>query len=212
LLIADCRPMVARALADAFEETDGVVIRAVCYEAGSLSTQLAPAGSTDALVVDTEMFEGNASRAIEVVRGLDPTVAVLLLTTRVDDALLRAIAHELVSCISAYSEALAIVSALWALLAGQSILPHEVQRALTEMLRRPPAPPDTLLTLREQQVLELAATGLTISQIGATLHISHSTAKAHLLRVYEKLHAPNRSAAVANAVARGILRLSTEAA
>lgn len=61
-------------------------------------------------------------------------------------------------------------------------------------------------------MLELAAAGLTISQIAARLYISHSTAKTHLLRVYEKLDAPNRSAAVATAVSRGMLTMSTSAA
>ncbi len=79
-------------------------------------------------------------------------------------------------------------------------------------LNDPPPPPGPALTSREGQVLELAATGLTISQIAATLHISHSTAKTHLLRVYEKLEAPNRSAAVATALARGMLSVGVPAA
>ena len=58
-------------------------------------------------------------------------------------------------------------------------------------------------------MLELAAAGLTVFQIATTLHISHSTAKTHLLRVYEKLEAPNRSAAVAIALGRDVIRIST---
>ena len=57
-------------------------------------------------------------------------------------------------------------------------------------------------------MLELAAAGLTVFEIAGRLHISHSTAKTHLLRVYEKLEAPNRSAAVAIAAGRGMLRLT----
>jgi len=79
-----------------------------------------------------------------------------------------------------------------------------VQRALADRLRQP----SPLLTSREQQVLQLAAAGLTVSQIADRLYISDSTAKSHLRRIYDKLEAPNRSAAVATAVARGILRVS----
>ena len=61
-------------------------------------------------------------------------------------------------------------------------------------------------------MLELAATGLTVSEIAATLHVSHSTAKIHLLRVYEKLGAPNRSAAVVIALGRGMLHVKAAAA
>jgi DNA-binding NarL/FixJ family response regulator len=78
-------------------------------------------------------------------------------------------------------------------------------------VRRHPPPPHPRLTSREEQVLELAATGLTVFQIATSLHISHSTAKTHLVRVYEKLEAPNRSAAVAIAFGRGMLRAGTAA-
>jgi DNA-binding CsgD family transcriptional regulator len=80
------------------------------------------------------------------------------------------------------------------------------------VVRQPTPPPSPHLTAREEQVLELAATGLTVFQIATRLHISHSTAKTHLLRVYEKLGAPNRSAAVATALARGLLQVSSTAA
>jgi DNA-binding NarL/FixJ family response regulator len=157
------------------------------------------------------MFDGGVSDALAAIRRVDSCVPALLLTTRVDEPLLEALANERVSCASAYSEADVILSALRALLADHTLLPPEVQRALTDRLRRPPSPPP-LLTLREEQVLELAATGLTIGQIAGRLCISHSTAKTHLMRIYEKLEAPNRSAAVATAAARGMLRVSNAAA
>jgi DNA-binding NarL/FixJ family response regulator len=150
--------------------------------------------------------------AVEAVRALQPAVDVLVLATRVDEVLLEAIACERVACVSAYSDTGVIVAALRALLGGETQLPPEVQQALMSRLRHPPPALSPSLTSREQQVLELAATGLTISQIATNLQISHSTAKTHLLRVYEKLGAPNRSAAVANAVARGLLRPSIAAA
>ncbi len=212
LLIADPRPIAARGLAAALDEADDFAVQAICHAAAQLTTVLAPGSGIEGVVIDAEMFDGDASTTVQAVRALEPVVSVLVLTTRVDDALLKALANSRVSCISAYSEVAAIVSALRPLREGQTVLPPEVQRALTETLRRPPPPPHPLLTLREEQVLELAATGLTISQIGTSLHISHSTAKTHLLRVYEKLEAPNRSAAVANAVARGLLRVSVAAA
>jgi DNA-binding NarL/FixJ family response regulator len=133
---------------------------------------------------------------------------VLLLITRVDQPLLAALTHEHVSCVSAYSDGPPFVSALCALLTGQTLLPPDVQHALLDRLRQPPSPPSAPLTLREEQVLELAASGLTISQTAARLHISHSTVKTHLLHVYGKLDAPNRSAAVAIATARGLVPVS----
>lgn len=212
LLIADRRRTAADGIAAALADALDVVVAGSCHEAELLSKVLGSGNRIEAVVIDAEMFDGNASRAVAAIRLLDPGVAVLLLTTRVDDALLEALAQERVSCVSAYSEAQPLVSALRALISEEIRLPPQVQEALADRLRQPLPPPSPQLTRREEQVLELAATGLTISEIAATLHVSHSTAKSHLLRVYDKLGAPNRTAAVVIAVARGMLHVKAAAA
>lgn len=212
LLIADRRPTAVSGLAAAFENSGDVVVEGICHNPAELPSVLAAGGAIDAVVIDAEMCGCDVADAVDAIRLITPGVPVLVLMTRVDAPLFDAIARGQVSCVSAYSEEHTIVSALRALIVGQISLPPDVQRALTERLRQPPSPPRPLLTTREEQVLELAAAGLTTSQIAARLHISHSTAKTHLLRVYEKLDAPNRSAAVANALARGMLERGTEAA
>jgi DNA-binding NarL/FixJ family response regulator len=211
VLIADRRPIAARGLAATLEETVEFVVQASCCDVRALPTVLGSCSTVEAAVIDAEMFDGDASESLGAIRRHVPGAAVLLLTTRVDERLLEAISRERVSCVSAYSDPAAIVSALRALVHGETQLPPEVQRALADRLRQP-SPARPRLTAREEQVLELAATGLTVVQIAGRLHISHSTAKTHLLRVYEKLEAPNRSAAVANAVARGVLSLRVAAA
>jgi DNA-binding NarL/FixJ family response regulator len=212
VLIADRRPIAVCGLGAAFEDGSEFVAVARCHEARELPKALAAGRAIDAVVIDAEMFEGDASSSVQAVRGVAPGVAVLVLTTRIDARLLEAIAYDHVSCVSAYSEGQTIVSALRALIGGHTHLPPEVQRALMDTLRQPAPPLTPRLTSREEQVLELAATGLTVFQIATRLHISHSTAKTHLLRVYEKLEAPNRSAAVATALARGMLHVSPTAA
>jgi DNA-binding NarL/FixJ family response regulator len=212
LVVADPRPLVARSLTAAFDDEADFVVEASCHDDSELSTALVSGPPIDAVVVDAEMFDDDALGAVEAIRRLEPGAAILLLMTRIDAPLLDALAHDRVSCVSAYSDAHQIMSALRALLAGRTLLPSRLQRAFMTMLSQSDSPPSPGLTLREEQVLELAAAGLTIPQIAARLHISSSTAKTHLLRVYEKLDAPNRSAAIATAVARGMLRVGTPAA
>lgn len=172
VLIADPRPIVTSALAAAFAETPDLVAHGSCHQVAKLPEALGRSGSLDAIVIDTEMFDGDASHAIKAVRRLKPDVAVLALIGVVDGPLLEALSHEDVSCASSYSTAREIVAALRALVNGQTLLPPEVQRALTTMLRQPASMPSPLLTPREKEVLELAATGLTVFEIAATLHIA----------------------------------------
>jgi len=48
------------------------------------------------------------------------------------------------------------------------------------------------ITLRELQVLQLAAEGLTYKEIAATLSITTGTVKKHLQHLYKKLKAGNK--------------------
>jgi ATP/maltotriose-dependent transcriptional regulator MalT len=56
-------------------------------------------------------------------------------------------------------------------------------------------------------VLQLAARGLSNSEIAKELFVSTTTAKAHLVHIYAKLGVNDRTAAVTTALERGIIRL-----
>jgi two-component system response regulator DesR len=61
------------------------------------------------------------------------------------------------------------------------------------------------LSPREQQVLELVATGATNREIATELHLSPHTVKEHTSALYRKLEARNRADAVQRAQRLGIL-------
>ncbi|MEA2391779.1 MAG: hypothetical protein QOK31_1888 [Solirubrobacteraceae bacterium] len=60
-------------------------------------------------------------------------------------------------------------------------------------------------TARECEILQLAAEGMTTSEIAGRLVISHSTVKTHFENVYPKLRARDRASAVAEALRRGLI-------
>ncbi|MFT5468080.1 MAG: DNA-binding NarL/FixJ family response regulator [Verrucomicrobiales bacterium] len=61
------------------------------------------------------------------------------------------------------------------------------------------------LTTREGEVLTLLAKGLVKKQIADQLGISFHTVDGYLRQVYEKLEVPNKNAAVAEALRRGLI-------
>jgi pimeloyl-ACP methyl ester carboxylesterase/DNA-binding CsgD family transcriptional regulator len=69
------------------------------------------------------------------------------------------------------------------------------------------APP---LTLREQQVLRLLASGRSGKEIAADLEISLATAQRHIANIYTKIGARGRVAAVAYAFEHGMARVSED--
>jgi LuxR family quorum sensing-dependent transcriptional regulator len=73
-------------------------------------------------------------------------------------------------------------------------------------LKSLPAPHRANLTLREQEVLMLAANGKSTWEIGEALHISSRTVKAHIKHLCKKLGAVTRTQAVMIAVRDKIIQ------
>ena len=60
---------------------------------------------------------------------------------------------------------------------------------------------------REREILRWAADGKTSWEVSVILNISERTVKFHLTQASLKLNAVNRTAAVAKALARGLIKL-----
>jgi DNA-binding NarL/FixJ family response regulator len=64
---------------------------------------------------------------------------------------------------------------------------------------------DRGLTFREQEILVLLCQRLTDAEIAERLFLSRRTVEAHVSHILQKLEEPNRRAAAAAAVRRGLI-------
>ena len=88
---------------------------------------------------------------------------------------------------------------------GETVLAPAVQAALMREVRDRRDRTATVLSPREGEVLKFLAEGLSAPQIAAELHLSPSTIKTHLQRLYERLEVSDRAAAVAEGMRRGLI-------
>ena len=95
-----------------------------------------------------------------------------------------------------------ILDAIRRVSVGETYLPARIVQKVAEGMRNPELSP------RELTVLQCVAAGKSNKEIGVQLFITEGTVKTHVRRVLEKLGAAGRTAAVREAVHRGLVRLN----
>lgn len=86
-----------------------------------------------------------------------------------------------------------IVKAIHDLYNGGSPMSPYIARKVISSFQKQITPNDnTLLSLREKEVLELLAKGLLYKEIAEKMSVTHETIKKHLKNIYQKLHVQNK--------------------
>jgi DNA-binding NarL/FixJ family response regulator len=102
-------------------------------------------------------------------------------------------------------DAKGICEAVLAAARNEVVVSRQLQMAVADEIRAQAIEKVPPLTDRERDVMHLASGGCSTAEIGRRLFISDSTVKTHLSSVYGKLGVKDRSAAIAQAVKRGLV-------
>ncbi|MER5194410.1 response regulator [Streptomyces sp. NPDC002755] len=206
LLVADDHAVVRAGLRALLEGEPDLEVAA---EAGSgedavrLAARLAP----DLVLMDLRFGSGGID-GIEAVRRLAaeaPGIPVVMLTSYSGRAdVVRALEAGARGYVLKAGPPEELFRAVRGAAAGALGLAPEV---VGELVAQSPAP-ERELSGREVEVVRLLAEGLSNRAIAGALFLSEATVKTHLVRVYRKLGADNRAAAVSEAVRRGLLDLA----
>jgi DNA-binding NarL/FixJ family response regulator len=156
----------------------------------------------DITLMDLQMPEMSGIDAISAIRGEFPEARIIILTTHAGDVqvsrALKAGARGYLLKGSLRNELLETIRAVHA---GQRRVSSEVAAEIAEHST------DDTLTTREVDVLRLVAKGNANKEIAAQLSLTEETVKSHIRNILSKLHANDRTHAVAIGVRRGIIDL-----
>ncbi|GAA2976239.1 response regulator [Actinokineospora diospyrosa] len=201
VLIADDHPIVRSGLRAVLRGEPDLTIAA---EAATAQDAIAKAGLADVVLMDLRFGDGpSGAQATAAITALPDPPHVLVLTTYDTDAdILAAIEAGATGYLLKDAEPEDLVAAIRAAAVGRSALAPGVAARLVDRTRNPVG----ALSARETEVLGLVADGLSNLSISRRLHLSQATVKSHLVRVYAKLGVDSRTAAVAAATARGLIR------
>jgi DNA-binding NarL/FixJ family response regulator len=156
----------------------------------------------DVTLMDLRMRGMNGLQAIEAIREVDPAARVVVLTMYGgDEDIHRALQAGAAGYLLKDTVPEDLIRVIREVHAGQRAIPPEVAATLATRANQP------TLTVREYQVLELLATGKRNKEIAADLGISSDTARAHVKSIFVKFNVHDRTAALAEALRRGIIHI-----
>ncbi|MGW5212161.1 response regulator [Streptomyces sp. NPDC004051] len=203
ILIADDHPVVRAGLRAVLETEPGFSIVGAAATAEE-AVALAAAGGADVVLMDLQFGAGmNGTQATAAITARPGAPRVLIVTTYDTDAdTLPAIEAGATGYLLKDAPPEELAAAVRTAAAGRTTLAPTVADRLMNRLRTPHA----ALTRRETEVLSLVAEGLSNQAIGARLNLTQATVKSHLAHVYAKLDVDSRTAAVAAALALGVIR------
>ncbi|ROP58663.1 response regulator transcription factor [Curtobacterium sp. PhB115] len=204
VFLVDDHEIVRRGVADLIDaEPDLEVVG----EAGTVRDTVGRVAATlpDVVVLDVRLPDGSGIDACRSVRSAFPDIVCLMLTAYDDDramqaAILAGAAGYVVKDIRGQT----LVDDIRRVAAGRRLLPAATVPVTVERLTKDVPDDVAELTLRERQVLELIAGGLTNRQIGDRLGLAEKTVKNYVSGLLAKLGFERRTQAAVYGAEHGL--------
>ncbi|MHC1741654.1 MAG: response regulator [Syntrophobacteraceae bacterium] len=187
-------------------------------EDGEAALRFAEELSPDLILMDLSLPGMSGIEVIRAIKTRQPEVKVLALTVHVDEEYIQAAFQAGADgYVAKDANRQEILNAMEAVLSGKTYLsPGISDRVIKGFLRGAPhsfadrreatsPEPDSVLTLRETEVLTLIASGHTNKAIGELLFISVKTVEKHRANLMAKLDLHTPQALTAYAFERGLL-------
>lgn len=178
-------------------------------QAVKLATELKP----DVVIMDIVMPKLSGIEAARLVKEKSPSTAVLILTAYSDMSYILGLL-EAGACgyLLKNARGSEVVGAIRAVRSGESVLDAAVTRKLlTRVIDTSRVggqrQPGGQLTMRENEILRLAASGMSNKDIADKLFLSLRTVKAHLTNIFNKMGCGSRTDAIIKGLKQGYITL-----
>jgi two-component system, NarL family, response regulator DegU len=204
-LLVDDHTMLRQGLRRGLE-AEGITVVAEAGD-GETAVRLALQHRPDVVLMDVSMPTVDGIEATRRLLKADSQQRVVMLTMHMDRALIEsALRAGAVGYLTKDCSMTEVVEAIKMATNGDTVLSQNLAELMLHEARR--TNDESLISPREEEVLQLVVDGFGTSEIAARLFISQKTVKNHLASIYDKLDATDRTQAVLTAVRMGIVHIT----
>lgn len=204
VLVVDDDVMVQRAILDYLRIAGDIEVVGVCGSAQEALDALATVAA-DVVLMDIHMAGTDGIAATRSVLAAQPEVRVLMLTSHVDDTIVRSAMEAGASGFLLKTVTPAgLVDAVRGTSRGLRVMSDASMRTIHQRPPARPTGPAPDLTERELAVLRHLCEGLSNAEISSALFMSESSVKGYVTSVLRKLDVPTRLKAVVRAHELGL--------
>ena len=213
VVLVDDEALIRGALARALRDAELELVGEAADARGALRlvVDLRP----DVVLMDLRLPDGPAIEVIEQLSVLAPASRILILTRTEQNRVVEAIVAGASGYILKTAPPEAIIAAIRATAAGESVISSQIAGRLLERIREREIPVTTtsrdaatairaVLTERELEIFERLASGKSNQDIARDLSLSTNTIRNHIASILAKLQLDNRIQAAAQAIRSGI--------
>ena len=213
ILLADDHPIVRQGLKHLLEAEPNLKVIGEA-SSGLQAVQLTEKLKPRVLIVDIMMPELNGLEVLKQVKERSPATCCIVLSMQSADVyVVEALKAGALGYVLKETGPGELVQAVQQVIQGQRYLSPRISERLIDGLietnHKPSSDPYQTLTNREREILQMAAEGLSSSEIARRLSISPRTAELHRGRMMHKLRLHNQTELIRYAFKRGILMLDS---
>ena len=205
ILIVDDHPITRGGLKTALGTSDEVEVVGEA-SSGEEAVEAVAELEPEVVFMDVRMPGMGGIEATRIIREESPQTKVILFTV---DESRQVMGGAIQAGVSGYllkdASADELVNAARLALEDKVVIHPSLTRAFIEEVQHVDRHPESSLSRRETEILQMVAFGSTTKEVAHDLGISPHTVKTHLERIFEKLGANDRAQAVAIAIRRGIV-------
>ncbi|HNP07294.1 MAG TPA: response regulator transcription factor [Cyclobacteriaceae bacterium] len=152
----------------------------------------------DIVLMDVELAGGmNGIKGTKIIKEKSPSSDIIMVTVYEDSEMVyEALKSGASGYITKSANYMELLSALDEITKGGAPMSSKIARMVIDNFH---LNPNTPLTKRETEILQLISEGKTYTQISEELFISKETSKTHIKNIYSKLQVRSKSEAIAKA-------------